>query len=119
MAKGDELQGRLINFAVSIIKLSSKLTKTAAEKHIARQILRSGTSAAPNFAEARSAESQSDFIHKLKIGLKELNETRIWIQMIIGSQMILDDELLKTKRECEELCRIMNASVCTAMRNKR
>ena len=79
MAKGDDIQERLINFAVSIIQLASKLTKSTAEKHVANQILRSGTSPAPNYAEACSAESSNDFIHKLKIVLKELNETKVWL----------------------------------------
>ena len=65
MAKGDDIQERLINFAVSIIQLADKLPKTTAGRHIAGQILRSGTSPAPNYAEARSAESSNDFIHKL------------------------------------------------------
>jgi len=68
MAKGDDIQDRLIGFAVSIIQLTTKLTNSSADKHIANQILRSGTSPAPNYAEARSAESSNDFIHKLKIG---------------------------------------------------
>ncbi|MBU2511212.1 four helix bundle protein [bacterium] len=70
MAKGDDIQERLIDFAVGLIQLTTKLTKSSAEKHVANQILRSGTSPAPNYAEARSAESSNDFIHKLKIALK-------------------------------------------------
>ena len=62
MAKGDDIQKRLIDFAVGIINLSAKLPKSSAGKHIAGQILRSGTSPAPNYAEARSAESSKDFI---------------------------------------------------------
>ena len=54
---------------------------TRASKHISRQILRSGTSPAPNYGEARGAESRADFVHKLKIALKELNETSVWLKM--------------------------------------
>ncbi len=75
MAKGDDIQKRLIDFAVSIINLTTKLSKSSAEKHVAGQILRSGTSPAPNYAELHSAESANDFTHKLQIVLKELNET--------------------------------------------
>ena len=78
MAKGDDIQERLIDFAVGIIQLTTKLTESSSEKHVAKQILRSGTSPAPNYAEARSAESSNDFVHKLKVALKELNETKIW-----------------------------------------
>ena len=73
--KADEIENRLIDFAVRVIKVSDALPKTPAGKHIAGQLLRSGTSAAPNYAEARGAESNADFVHKLRIGLKELNES--------------------------------------------
>ena len=75
--KADEIEERLIEFAVRIIKLSSNLPKTPAGRHIAAQILKSGTSPAPNYGEARSAESRADFVHKLGIVLKELNETSV------------------------------------------
>src|SRR5256714_14555764 len=91
--KADELEERLIDFAVRIVKLSAGLPKTPAGKHIAGQILRSGTSPAPNYGEARGAESHADFVHKLRIVLKELNETSIWLRVIERSQ-ILRKELL-------------------------
>ena len=72
-SKADELEERLIDFAVRIIKLSASLPKTPAGKHIAGQILRSGTSPAPNYGEARGAESHADFVHKLGVVLKELS----------------------------------------------
>src|SRR5437867_8732026 len=75
-SRADELEHRLIDFAVQIVKLSARLPRTPAGKHIAGQILRSGTSPAPNYGEARGAESRADFVHKLRIVLKELNEHR-------------------------------------------
>ena len=77
-SQADVLEERLIEFAVRIIKLAARLPKTAAGRHIAGQILRSGTSPAPNYGEARGAESSNDFIHKVRVVLKELNETLIW-----------------------------------------
>ena len=65
----DELEDRLIDFAVRIIKLSGSLPKTAAGRHVGTQILRSGTSPAPNYGEARGAESHADFVHKIRIVL--------------------------------------------------
>ncbi|HEY5885705.1 MAG TPA: four helix bundle protein [Pyrinomonadaceae bacterium] len=62
-SRADELEERLVDFAVRVIRLCASLPKTAAGKHISGQILRSGTSPAPNYAEARGAESQADFIH--------------------------------------------------------
>ena len=80
--RADELEERLIDFAVRVIRLSASLPNTAAGKHIAGQILRSGTSPAPNYGEARGAESHADFTHKLGIVLKELNESSIWLRVI-------------------------------------
>ncbi len=67
MAKGDDLEERMITFAVRVIKLCGYLPKTQAGRHVAKQLLHRGTSPAPNYAEARGAESANDFIHKLKI----------------------------------------------------
>ena len=119
MAKGDDIQERLIDFAVSIIQLTTKLPKSSAGKHIAGQLLRSGTSPAPNYAEARSAESSNDFIHKLKIALKELNETTVWLQIITRSQMLSIEECIGLQKECGELCRIMSASAKTSQRRRK
>src|ERR1700681_3420651 len=87
-SRADQLEERLIDFAVRIIKLSSSLPRTPAGKHIAGQILRAGTSPAPNYGEARGSESSADFIHKLSVVLKELNETSIWLQIIRRSELL-------------------------------
>jgi len=86
-SQADELENRLIDFAVRIVKLSASLPRTAAGRHMAGQILRSGTSPAPNYGEARGAESAADFVHKVRIVLKELNETSIWLRIIERSQI--------------------------------
>ncbi|MBI1881737.1 MAG: four helix bundle protein [Chloroflexi bacterium] len=118
MAKGDDIQDRLIDFAVSIIHLCAELPKTQAGKHIADQLLRSGTSPAPNYAEARSAESPNDFVHKLKITLKELNETSVWLRIIRRSDMLTPGQLDFVTTECEELSKIINASIKTVLAKK-
>ena len=119
MAKGDDIQERLIDFAVSIIKFTAKLPKSSVGKHVSGQLLRSGTSPAPNYAEARSAESSKDFIHKLKISLKELNETAVWLQIIIRSKMLPLKECMELQKECGELCRIIGASVRTSKKRRK
>jgi four helix bundle protein len=119
MAKGDDIQERLIDFAVSNIQLTTKLPKSSAEKHVAGQILRSETSPAPNYAEARSAESSNDFIHKLKITLKELNETTVWLQIITRSKMLPIEKCTDLQKECDELCRIIGSSVKTSQSRRK
>ena len=88
MAKGDDIEERLIDFAVRVINLCGHLPDTAAGRHVSGQLLRSGTAPAPHYSEARGAESSRDFIHKLGICLKELNESRVWLKIIIRSQML-------------------------------
>jgi four helix bundle protein len=113
-SKANQLEDRLIDFAVRIIKLTSRLPKTPAGKHIAGQILRSGTSPAPNYGEARGAESGADFIHKLGIVLKELNETSIWLRIIDRSALLTRTLLIDIMLETQELSRIFAASLRTA-----
>ncbi len=113
-ARADELEERLINFAVRIIKLPGRLPRNAAGRHIAGQILRSGTSPAPNYGEARGGESPADFVHKLRIVLKELNETSIWLRIIERSELIRREMLVGIINENVELCRIFTASLKTS-----
>lgn len=94
-----------------IIKLTSRLPKTSAGKHIAGQILRCGTSPAPNYGEGRGAESTADFVHKLGIVLNELNETSIWLRIIERSEILRRELLSGIIEENKELCRILAASL--------
>lgn len=114
--KANEIEDRLIKLAVRVIKLATALPKTPAGLHIAGQILRSGTSPAPNYGEARGAESKADFIHKLRIVVKELNETSIWLRIIEKSDMIKQDKLTNLNDECNQLSRIISASIRTSRR---
>ena len=113
-AKANQLEARLLDFAVRIIKVADALSETPAGKHVSRQLLRSGTSPAPNYAEARAAESNADFVHKLKIALKELNETSVWLRMAYRAELMKQERLEELIDENQQLCRILNASVKTA-----
>jgi four helix bundle protein len=119
MAKGDDIQERLIDFAVSIIKLTSQLPKNPAGNHVAGQLLRSGTSPAPNYAEARGAESNKDFIHKLRIALKELKESDVWLKISKRSQLLKDSAARPVYNECIELQKILTTSIKTAFKKER
>ena len=116
---GYDLEDRLIDFAVRIIRLTEALPNTKAGTHVAGQILRSGTSPAPNYGEAQSAESAADFIHKLKIALKELRETLIWLRIISRANLVKSAAMLTPlMRENDELIAILFASVKTAGKGK-
>lgn len=113
MAKGDNIEERLIDFAVRIIMVCEELPITPAGRHIRGQLLRSGTSPAPNYGEARGAESPNDFVHKLKVVLKELNESRVWLKIIIRAKILSRNLLADLLDECDQLCRIISASIHT------
>jgi len=100
---------------VAIIKFSEQFPETKAGRHICAQILRSGTSAAPNYGEAQSAESRVDFINKLKIALKELRETEIWLKIIIKAELIQrSEEINSVLKETDDLISILFKSIDTA-----
>jgi four helix bundle protein len=115
-----DLEDRLIDFAVEIVNISQALPFSNIGRHIKNQLLRCGTSPAANYAEAKSAESHSDFIHKIIIALKELRELRVWLLIInrinIYKQM---DCLEETLKENEELILILYKSAETAKTNKK
>ncbi len=109
-----ELENRLIDFAVMVISVVEELPNTRAGNHIANQLVRSGTSPAPNYGEARSAESRRDFIHKMKISLKELRETLVWLKIIGRKQLGACREVPGAVTECSELIAIFVSSTKTA-----
>ncbi|MGA2181316.1 MAG: four helix bundle protein [Verrucomicrobiota bacterium] len=113
-----DLEVRLLEFASAVIDLSEQLPDSRAGNHVAGQILRSGTSPYPNHGEAEDAESREDFIHKLKLCLKELRETRRWARLIQRKGWVKDKTtLLFILSDADELIRIFYSSIQTARRN--
>src|SRR5215469_2385872 len=101
-----DLEERLLEFASAIIDLSEKLPTSRVGNHVAAQILRSGTSPYPNHGEAESAELREDFIHKLKVCLKELRETRRWGRLVSRKGWAKGDPVLNfVLSESDELIR--------------
>ena len=109
----DALENRLIDFGVAICRAVRNLPEDYAGTHLCRQLVRSATSPAANYAEAREAESRRDFIHKMQLCLKELRETSVWLRFahrLFGSRMATDQIV----RECSELIAIFVKSITTA-----
>jgi four helix bundle protein len=119
MLKGNDIRDRLLAHAVETTRLCADLPKNRATTHIAGQLLRSGTAAAPNYAEARAGESRQDFIHKLGIVLKELNESLVWLEMLRRMEAARPALLEPLITECDQLCRIIAASIKTASSEKK
>ena len=117
MNKNYDLEDRLVNFAVLILQTAEKLPKIYAGNHLSKQIIRSGTSPALNYGEAQAAESKADFIHKMKIVLKELKETYVCLKIIYKAQYLNSDEIKQVANENNELISIFTTSINTAKIN--
>lgn len=114
----EEMSERLIDFAARIGKVCDALPETRLGRHIAGQLVRSGTSPAPNYEEACAAEGRNDFTHKLSICLKELRESRSWIRIIIRAELLPESRMKELHDECCQLCNIVGQSIATAKANK-
>lgn len=117
MAKND-LEERLINFAVLIIEIAGKLPRSVAGITLSGQMVRSSTSSALNYGEAQSAESTKDFIHKMKVVLKELRETYVCLRIVKGARLYKEEsKLVFAITENNELISIFVKSINTARKN--
>jgi four helix bundle protein len=116
--KGDDILRRLLEFAARVGKVVDALPETRLGRHVAGQLVRCGTSPAPNYAEGRAAESRDDFCHKLSIALKELRESHVWLLMIAEGGMLARGQLSEVIDECDQLSRIIAQSIITAKRNR-
>jgi four helix bundle protein len=113
-----DLEDRLLDFAVNVVELTESLPSTRAGNHITGQLLRCGTSPLSNHGEVEAAESRKDFIHKLRICLKELRETKRWLRLVGRLKRLGQGEnLTLCLNEVDELIRIFAASVRTAEKN--
>src|SRR6476646_9883817 len=86
--KGDDILRRLLGFAARVGNVVDALPDTRLGRHVAGQLVRCGTSPAPNYADGRAAESREDFCHKLSVALKELRESHVWLLMIGESGLL-------------------------------
>lgn len=98
-----DLEDRLIAFAVRVCRIAERLPTTRVGHHVAGQLIRSGTTPAPNYGEAQSAESRRDFIHKLNISLQELRETYIRLKFIQRMELYAGSDLGAALQEADEL----------------
>ena len=119
MSNDYDLEERLLEYSTRIIRLVERLPSTRAGNHIASQLLRSGTSALPNHGEAQAAESAQDFVHKLRICLKELRESYRWLRLIQRVPLVRPRLAEALVKETDELVRIFVRSIQTAEQRKR
>jgi four helix bundle protein len=115
--KGDDLANRLLDFGVRIIRLIQALPKSMVGKHVAHQLVRSGTSCGANYEEARGGESRADFVHKLGVSWKESREARYWLHLIQRAELVKPIRVDALLKESGELCAILSKSLETARKN--
>jgi len=115
-----DLDARLLDFTCAVMEAVESLVDGRAGNHVGGQLIRCGTSPVANYAEAQSAESRRDFVHKLKVVLKELRETRVWLLIVHRRKLSGEPDLVaECLAECVELIRIFRASIDTAQSKQR
>lgn len=122
LRRGADIAERLLLLAATIVRLARKLPRDVGGRHVASQLIRSGTSAGANYEEGRAAESRADFIHKLRVAAKELRETIFWLGLVQRSEFLPSsaaEPLIALTSEANELVAILMASARTARSNRR
>jgi four helix bundle protein len=112
--KENILKDKSFLFAVRIVNLYKFLKKQHGEYVLSQQIIRSGTAIGAIIREAEHAESMKDFIHKLSIGLKEANESKYWLDLLFATDFITKKMFDSVNNDCEELLKLLTASVKTS-----
>ena len=116
--KNFDLEDRLIDFSIRVSAIIDKLPQDKFVNHLSSQLLRSSTSVALNYGEAQGAESLKDFIHKMRVVLKELKESKVCLKLILKKSIYgSSSELGNTINESKELIAIFIKSISTAERN--
>ena len=113
-----DLEDRLVKFAIMIIEVCDLLPNTKAGNNLEHQLSKSGTAPALMYGEVQAAESRADFIHKMKILLKELRESKVCLRIINEKPLVVNEKVTITLKECNELIGIFTASIQTAKNNK-
>jgi len=116
--KGDDIAERLVALAVRVVTIVDALPDSLAGRHVAGQLVRFGTSPGANYEEARGAKSRRDFVHQLGIALKELQETRYWLRVVTGANLVSGAAVHAVLPEVDALCRILGTSKRTASANR-
>jgi len=114
MPQRRDLETRLLEYAVRIIKVVESLPRTLAGRHIANQLIRSATSVGAHYEEAQGAESREDFVHKLQIGLKELRESNYWLRLVIQARILPPERMTEILDESGQLRAMLSKAVATA-----
>ena len=111
------IYNKAVDFAVRIVNLYKYLTEIKKETIMSKQLLRCGTSIGANISEALSAESTADFIHKLSISQKELNETQYWLTLLQKTEYISEKQYESIQQDCEDIRKMLISIIITSKKN--
>ena len=111
--KENILKEKSLTFSIRIVNLYKYLSETKKEFVLAKQILRSGTSVGAMIREAEFSESSLDFIHKLSIAQKEINETIYWLELIFVTKYITKEQYENLSSNAIEIIKLITSSIKT------
>ena len=115
--KGDDIAERLLDLAAGVVRLLPSLSKQPGATSLVKQLERCGPAGGANYEEARGAESPADFVHKVRIALKEVRETRYWLKLTVRAGLVdSPDGIASLIDEADQLVAILTASANTARR---
>jgi four helix bundle protein len=113
-----DLEERLIDYSVEVLEIIDALPNNKGANHLGSQLVRSSTAPALNYGEAQSAESRKDFIHKMRVSLKELRESRVCMKVIKKRRYLqVEAKITSALAETEQLIAIFVKSIQTAQKN--
>ena len=116
-APKNDLRERTKTFALRVVSMYSALPKTVEAQILGKQVLRSGTSVGANYREAFRARSKPEFISKCGDGLKEVEETADWLELLVEGDLVVAEKLASLRQECDELTAIFVSIIKSSRRH--
>jgi len=110
----DPLTDKSYQFAIRVVKLSKFLQQDKKEYILSKQVLRSGTAVGALISEAEFGQSKADFTNKMSIALKEANETKYWLSLLMDTGFISKNQYSSLQTDCKELIAMLVATVKTS-----
>ncbi|MCX6251546.1 MAG: four helix bundle protein [Bacteroidetes bacterium] len=112
--KENILKTKTFNFSIRIVNCYKFLTQEKKEFVLSKQLMRSGTSVGAMIREAEHSESKPDFIHKMSIAQKEINETIYWLELLFATEFISNDSFQSLNIDATEIIKLITSSIKTA-----
>lgn len=116
--KKNVVKDKSLEFAIRIVKLSKYLSSSKKEFVLSKQLLRSGTSVGAMIRESEHSESRADFIHKLAIAQKEMNETLYWLELLHNTEYLKETEFESINDDGTEIIKLLTSIIKSTKERK-